>query len=102
MQKKLKEIKDELKKRMHDSIQEIGQWLKAVVTGHYRYYGVPGNYEAMNDFRYQIARRWKHSLRRRSQKATITWDKMGKLIDRWIPKPKILHKYPSERFGVTI
>lgn len=102
MQKKLREIKDELKKRMHDSIREIGQWLKAVVTGHYRYYGVPGNYEAMNDFRYQVGQKWKHSLRRRSQKATITWDKMGKLIDRWIPKPKILHKYPSERFGVTI
>jgi group II intron reverse transcriptase/maturase len=102
MQKKVKEIKDELKKRMHDSIQTTGQWLKAVVTGHYRYYGVPGNYEAMNDFRHLIGQRWKQSLKRRSQKANITWKKMGKLIDRWIPKPQIYHKYPSERFGVII
>jgi retron-type reverse transcriptase len=102
MQKKVKEIKDELKKRMHNSIQDTGQWLKAVVTGHYRYYGVPGNYEAMNDFRHLIGQRWKQSLRRRSQKANITWEKMGKLIDRWLPQPQICHKYPSERFGVII
>lgn len=102
MHKKLKEIKDELKKRMHNSIRGVGQWLKAVVTGHYRYYGVPGNYEAMNYFRYLIGQKWKHSLGRRSQKATITYEQMGKLIDQWIPQPQICHKYPSERIGVTI
>lgn len=102
MQKKLKEIKNGLKERMHDSIQSTGQWLKAVVTGHYRYYGVPGNYEAMNDFRHLIVQRWKQSLKRRSQKANITWEKMGKLMDRWIPQPQICHKYPAEQFGVII
>lgn len=102
MQKKLKEVKDELKERRHDSIQATGQWLKAVVTGHYRYYGVPGNYEAMNDFRHLIGQRWKQSLKRRSQKGNITWEKMGKLIDRWIPQPQICHKYPAERIGVII
>lgn len=102
MQTKLREIKDELKKRMHLSIQEVGQWLKAVVTGHYRYYGVPGNCEAMNDFRHAIGLRWKHSLRRRSQKGNITWEKMEKLLDRWLPQPQICHKYPSERIGVNI
>lgn len=102
MQKKLKEIKEELKKRMHDPIPSVGQWLRAVVTGHYRYYGVPGNYDAMKDFRYLIRRIWGKSLRRRSQKGNITWEKIGKLIDRWIPQPQICHKYPNERFGVTI
>lgn len=102
MQKKLKEVKEELKKRMHDSIQATGQWLRAVVTGHYRYYGVPGNYEAMDYFRHLVGRRWKQSLKRRSQKANITWEKMGKLIERWIPRPQICHKYPAERFGVII
>lgn len=102
MQAKLREIKDELKTRMHLPIREVGQWLKAVVTGHYRYYGVPGNYEAMNDFRHMISQKWKHSLKRRSQKGNITWEKMGKLLDRWLPQPQIYHKYPSEQMGVTI
>lgn len=102
MQKKLKEIKDDLKSRMHETTQGIGRWLKTVVTGHYNYFGVPDNFKAMNHFRYLIGQRWKHSIKRRSQKGSITWDKMGKLIDRWLPKPRICHKYPGERFGVTI
>jgi RNA-directed DNA polymerase len=102
MQKKLSEIKDELKKRMHLPIPEVGQWLRAVVTGHYRYFGVPGNYKAMNDFRRMIGHRWKHSLRRRSQKGNITWEKMEKLLDRYLPIPQIHHKYTSERIGVII
>lgn len=46
MHAKVKEIKDEFKIRMHDSIREVGQWLKAVVSGHYRYDGVPGSIKA--------------------------------------------------------
>jgi len=100
MHAKVREIKDELRKRMHDSTQEVGQWLKTVVMGHYRYFGVPGNGEAMAYFRYLISLRWFHALRRRGQKGLMTWDKMGKLINRWLPRPKIWHKYPSERRGV--
>jgi group II intron reverse transcriptase/maturase len=102
MRAKISEIKKELKERMHDPIRDIGQWLKAVVTGHYRYFGVPGNYDAMNDFRNEISERWIHTLRRRGQKGLITWDKMKKLIDHWLPRPQICHKYPNERFGVII
>ena len=102
MRAKIREIKEELRKRMHNSIQEIGQWLKAVVIGHYRYYGVPGNYEAMNKFRHIISQRWKQTLERRSQKGNITWEKMGMLIDRFLPQPRTYHKYPFERMGVTI
>jgi len=102
MQAKISEIKEELKKRMHLPIQKVGQWLKTVVVGHYRYYGVPGNFEAMNYFRHKIGQRWKHCLKRRSQKGNITWEKMGKLIKYWIPQPQICHKYPSERIGVNI
>src|SRR3984893_17931758 len=43
MQAKLSEVKDELRRRMHDPIPEVGQWLRAVVGGHIRYYGVPIN-----------------------------------------------------------
>jgi RNA-directed DNA polymerase len=102
MRAKLREIKEDLKKRLHLPIQEVGEWLKIVVTGHYRYYGVPGNLEAMRDFRHLIGQRWKHSLKRRSQKGNITWEKMEELLDRWLPQPQIWHKYPSERFGVSI
>lgn len=102
MRAKISEIKEELRKRMHDPIQEVGKWLKAVVTGHYQYYGVPGNIAAMSDFRNLISQRWFHALKRRGQKGLMTWNKLTKLIDRWLPKPRICHKYPNERIGVTI
>jgi hypothetical protein len=102
MRTKISEIKVELRKRMHDPIQKVGKWLKAVVTGHYQYYGVPGNYDAMNDFRNEISEKWIHTLRRRGQKGLMTWEKMIKYIDRWLPRPRICHEYPNKRFGVII
>ena len=102
MRAKINEIKEELKKRTHDPIQEVGKWLKAVVTGHYQYYGVPGNSTAMRDFRHLISRRWIQALRRRGQRGLMTWDKFTKLKDRWLPIPRICHRYPSERIGVSI
>ncbi len=101
MQTKIREVKDELRRRMHDSVQDVGQWLKAVVMGHYRYYGAPGNQIAMSNFRHEISRRWKQALSRRSHKGNITWEKMDKLIDRWLPRPQLYHKYPSMRRGVN-
>lgn len=102
MRAKISEIKDELKERMHDSIRDVGQWLRSVVIGHYRYFGVPGNYDDMNDFRNAITENWIHVLRRRGQKGLITWERMRKLIDYWLPRPQICHKYPNQRFGVII
>lgn len=99
---KIKEIKDELRERMHQPIPEVGQWLNAIVTGHYRYYGVPGNSKAMGYFRHLIGQRWLQSLRRRGQKGRMTWKRMGELIEGWLPRPQICHKYPSERMGVKI
>src|SRR6184192_1701366 len=40
---KLKEVKTELRKRMHHRVAEVGKWLRSVVAGHNRYYGVPSN-----------------------------------------------------------
>lgn len=98
MRKKVEEVKASLKRRMHRPIKETGEWLNKVLRGHYQYYGVPGNYEALKQFRYLLGRRWKRTLDKRSQKATLTWEKMKRYIDRWFPKPKIYHPYPLERF----
>lgn len=100
MHAKIAEIKEELRKRMHDPILKVGQWLKSVLEGHYRYYGVPSNYEAMEDFRHLVSQRWLHAISRRSQKGYLTWEQFKTVIDRWLPKPKIWHKYPDQRFGV--
>lgn len=97
---KLKQIKTELRRRMHLSIPELGRWLRAVLRGHYNYYGVPGNGRAMNAFRYFIGKLWLRTLRRRSHKTRIIWARMQRIIKRWFPYPTIKHPYPEQRLRV--
>ena len=76
MRAKLLVIKREMWKRMHHPIPEQGRWLARVLSGHYNYYAVPDNIEALSDFRYRLIRHWLKSLRRRSQKHRLAWTRM--------------------------
>lgn len=67
LQAKLNEVKTELRRRMHDPIPKVGQWLRSVVSGHFRYYGVPMNAPALHIFRFQTGWLWHRALSRRSQ-----------------------------------
>ncbi|MFQ5567838.1 MAG: group II intron reverse transcriptase/maturase [Paracoccaceae bacterium] len=100
MRAKLKEVKQELRRRMHQPIPEQGQWPKQVVTGFFAYHAVPTNSPALGAFRHHVIDLWRRTLRRRSQTADVTWARMTKLADDWLPKPRILHPWPSERFAV--
>lgn len=97
---KLKEIKTELRKRMHHRVTEVGKWLRSVIEGHNRYYGVPSNLPSLYSFRFQVVRHWYRTLRRRSQKTRLTWERMYRLIDSWLPPPTLHHPYPLRRLGV--
>jgi group II intron reverse transcriptase/maturase len=97
---KLKDIKAELRRRMHQPIPEQGRWLRQVVTGHFAYYAVPTNSRALSAFRHHVTDLWRRTLRRRSQKDGFTWDRMTKLVDDWLPQPRILHPWPDVRFDV--
>jgi group II intron reverse transcriptase/maturase len=100
LQAKLSEVKAELKQRMHDPIPEVGKWLRSVVSGHYRYYGVPTNRQALFVFRFQVGRLWHRALSHRSQNGRVLWDRMRRLIDRYLPPAQVCHPYPLRRLGV--
>jgi RNA-directed DNA polymerase len=101
LQAKLSEVKAELRRRLHAPIPVVGRWLRSVVGGHLRYYGVPMNGPALFTFCFQVGRLWCRTLRRRSQTARITWERMRRLIQRWLPPPRICHPYPLRRLGVV-
>ena len=98
MQAKLKSVKAEMRRRMHHPIPEQGRWLASVLEGHYNYYAVPDNSEAMRGFRRRVIWHWRQTLRLRSQKSKITWQRIDRLAARWLPQPRILHPWPSVRF----
>jgi RNA-directed DNA polymerase len=100
MRAKLREVKDELRQRMHQPIPEQGRWLAQIVRGYFAYHAVPTNSRALLAFRYHVTDLWRRTLRRRSQKDDTTWVRMKRLADDWLPQPRILHPWPSERFAV--
>jgi hypothetical protein len=97
---KLKQVKDQLMRRRHLPVPEQGRWLASVVRGHLAYYAVPGNGRATNRFRFQISRHWLRALRRRSQRHRLTWERMNRLLARWLPPVSVVHPYPEVRFDV--
>jgi RNA-directed DNA polymerase len=101
MRAKLRMIKEELWRRMHQPIPDQGEWLGRVVRGYFNYHAVPTNGRALDVFRHHVTDLWRRTLRRRSQKDRMTWARMTQLADAWLPKPIILHPWPSVRFAVT-
>jgi len=95
---KLRALKEELLRRRHLTVAELGKWLRSVVQGYFNYHAVPGNLASLRSFRKQVIRRWMRALRRRGQKHRLTWPRLVTLADRWLPRPTILHPYPNLRF----
>ena len=100
MRAKLHEIKKQLRIHMHAPIPEQGRWLRAVVSGYFQYHAVPTNYRCLQAFRHQVAVAWRRTLRRRSQKDGMNWERMTQLAAAWLPQPRILHPWPEQRFAV--
>jgi group II intron reverse transcriptase/maturase len=100
MRAKLRDIKVDLRRRMHWPIPEQGKWLRQVVSGHYAYFAVPTNIRALSALRYHVVELWRQSLRRRSQKDGATWERIAKIANDYLPSPRILHPWPSVRFAV--
>jgi group II intron reverse transcriptase/maturase len=98
MRGKLGEVKSKLLRRMHLPVPEVGRWLGSVVRGHLAYYAVPGNIQATAAFREQVKQHWLWALRRRSQRTRVTWERMRRLAQRWLPTPRVMHLYPDARF----
>jgi len=102
MRAKLIEIKEQLQRRRHRPTGETGRWLKQVVQGWNQYHAVPLNMVRLQQFRDAIATLWYGVLRRRSQRARWTWDRVHRLVRLHLPTPRILHPYPSERFRARL
>ena len=100
LQAKLSEVKAELRRRRHDPIPKVGAWLRSVILGHLRYYGVPMNGPALFTFCFQVGWLWHRALARRSQTGFVSWERMRRLIKRWLPPARICHPYPLRRLGV--
>ena len=98
MAAKLKEIRAELRMRMHQRLLGTVQWLQQVVRGYYQYHAIPGNWARMRAFRKDVLRIWYQTLRRRSQRSRLTWERFYERLGVLLPPVQILQPYPEVRF----
>ncbi len=95
------------KDRYCRAVRRIGQWcrryrhlplaeqhraLSRKLQGHYGYYGITGNGQALGRFRHQVERVWRKWLDRRSNRAHMGWDRFGLLLRRYpLPPVRVVH-----------
>ena len=61
MRARLRAIKEELQRRMHEPIPLQGKWLRQVVRGYFAYHAVPTNCKALSTFRHYVMDLWRQS-----------------------------------------
>jgi len=99
MRATLQVIKAKLRKRMHRPLGETGRWLRRVVQGWLNYHAVPGNSNRIGRFVDEVTRLWFFVIRRRSQRGRVwNWSRMHRLARVHLPRPRIVHPYPNQRF----
>jgi hypothetical protein len=98
MKAKLREIKETLRRHRHTPIDEQGRWLGTMMKGYFAYFAVPTNTYLLSAFRYHTSIAWFRRLRRRRHR--LTWERMTRLIERFLPSPRVLHPWPNHRFRV--
>ena len=85
---KLKDIRQKLRERMHESIELTTKWLKSVVRGYYQYHAVPRNEYRLKAFRHEVLHMWWWTLRRRSQRTRWTWTRFAQRLRSSLQRSK--------------
>jgi len=101
MSRTLRRIKEELRRRRHQGVDEIGRWLGQVLNGWLNYFAVPTSFRYLQRFAARLKRLWHRTLRRRSQKDRTGWGTLDQLLATYWPKLTIRHPWPSQRLAVN-
>ncbi len=104
MRATFQKIKEKLEKRRHRPIGETGRWLRRVVQGWLNYHAVPSNSHRLCRFVDEVTRLWLSVIRKRSQRGRRgwTWARMQRLARLHLPRPRVTHPYPNERFHARL
>ena len=99
MTAKLQEIRQQLRRRRHESVVTTAKWLVSVVRGFFQYHAVPENEERLRAFRHDVLRLWRRQINRRSQRGRWSWAQFQTRLGILIPEVAIVHPWPTARFA---
>ena len=90
----LKRITAWCQQHRHEAVGQQQQGLAQKLRGHFGYFGITGNSEAISRFRALVISIWCKWLGRRSQRAWLTWDHKHKLLERYpLPPARVARPY---------
>lgn len=87
----LDRIRQWCRQHRHDDVADQHRELTSKLRGHYGYYGITGNSRGLSSFAHEVLRIWCKWLNRRSQRASMSWEKFNRLLNRYpLPQPRVV------------
>lgn len=90
MMRRLKELRQEMWRRMHEPVRDQQKWLRSVLVGHYAYFGIPGNSSGIAAYLDEVQQAWCATLRRRGQRPNLPWERFNAVLRKVFPLPPAL------------
>jgi RNA-directed DNA polymerase len=86
----LKRVAAWCREHRHDRVRKQQEALGQKLRGHFGYFGIRGNSDALSRFLHEVTAVWRKWLNRRSQRASMPWERMHRLLERYpLPPPHI-------------
>ena len=94
LRRSLSHLRDLMRRMRHLALREQVINLNQVLRGHYAYYGIAGNFRALERVSRAVERYWYKMLCSRSRKGRITWDAFHEIKARLaLQRPKLRYSY---------
>jgi len=95
-------LQDQMRRMRHEPIREQTEHLNQMLRGHYAYYGIAGNFRALQRVHRAVERYWRKMLSSRSWKGEIWWTKFHQIKARFsLMRPKLYLPY-SELHAIAV
>jgi group II intron reverse transcriptase/maturase len=94
----IRKVAEWCRNNRHNKVADQHKELVPKLRGHYQYYGITGNWDALHRFHEAVRREWHRWLNRRSQRNNMVWERFERLLQRYVlPPPRIVHAYATQR-----
>src|SRR4051812_17486831 len=88
----LKAISQWCRENLHEPMRVQVEALGRKLKGHFGYYGITGNYDALQRYRAEVIRIWRRWLARRGDPQGMSWERMQRLLQFfYLPRARIVH-----------
>ena len=92
----LKSIKEWGWKHRHLPLRQQQEQINRKLQGHYSYYGISGNIRSLSRLLFEVQKKWRQWLGRRTRKGRKNWSAFNALLRNYpLVRPKIIHNYQT-------